>query len=231
MKKLQHILMTYKYMAAFIILLFLSGSFSVSLATASTIIHKTIITADTPLGAFEGIYQLKENEFINYQITLVNNKLIAKMVGSKQELVMTRKSDLSFEVPDDDGDETLTVTFSKNNAGEISQALLSGKQLLIKVKSIPPIVEVKLNAQQLKAFEGKYEFEGKKGIFIQITATATGLMLKQLWDKQEINFIALSDLTFLNRESGFPLKFTKDQNGNVIKVLAFNRDSWSKVMQ
>jgi hypothetical protein len=231
MKKLQHILISYKYIAALIILLFLSGSFSVSLAATGTVVRKTIITADTPLSAFEGFYQLKENEFINYQITLVNNKLIAKMVGSKQELILTRKSDLSFEVPDDDGDETLTVTFIKNNAGEISQALLAGKQLLIKVKSIPPIVEVKLNAEQLKAFEGKYEFDGKKDIFIQITATATGLMLKQLWDKQEINFIALSDLTFLNRESGFPLKFTKDQNGNVIKVLAFNRDLWSKVMQ
>ena len=231
MKKLQHILMSYKCIAAFVILFFLSGGFSMNSTAASTLIRKTIITADTPLSAFEGIYQLKENEFINYQITLVNNKLIAKMVSSNQQLVMTRKSDLSFEVPDDDGDETLTFTFSKNDAGEISQALLAGKQLFIKVKSIPPIVEVKLNPEQLKAFEGKYEFDGKKDIFIQIIATDNGLMLKQLWDKQEINFIALSELTFLNRERGFPIKFTKDQNGKVIKVLAFNRDSWSKVMK
>jgi len=36
---------------------------------------------------------------------------------------------------------------------------------------------------------------------------------------------------FLNEQAGFPLKFTKDDNGNVIKVLAFNRDMWDKVKE
>lgn len=231
MKKLKENLKDYKCRLAFIMLLFLLGSFTINKAIANPVKHHTVIAADTTLKAFEGIYQLKENEFINYQIALVNDKLVAKMVGGNQQMVLTRKSEFSFEAPDDDGDETLTLTFSKNDAGEISQALLAGKQLWIKVKHITPVVEVKLSAEQLKAFEGKYQFEEKKEAFLQITATANGLMLKQLWDQQEINFIALSDLVFLNKERGFPLKFTKDQNGAVTKVLAFNRDLWDKIKQ
>ena len=87
-----------------------------------------------------------------------------------------------------------------------------------------PAKEVTLTQDQLKAFEGKYRFEEKNDAFLQITATADGLMLKQLWDGKEINFKAISDLNFLNKEMGFPLKFTKDQAGNVIKLLAFNRE-------
>jgi len=183
------------------------------------------------LKAFEGIYQMKDNEFAYFQITAVNNNLVAKRMEGDQQFILTRKSEFTFETKDDDGDETISVVFSKNDAGEITQALVADKQVLIKVKNYVPVIEVKLTADQLKAFEGKYQFEEKKDTFLQITATADGLLLKQLWDNKEINFISIGDLAFLNKQMGFPLKFTKDQDGKVVKVLAFNRDTWDKVKE
>jgi hypothetical protein len=200
-------------------------------ANASPVQTRMSIADSTSLKAFEGIYQSKDNEFSYFKITAGTDNLVAKSVTGNQQFILTRKSEFTFETKDDDGDETISITFSKNGAGEISQLLLAGKQLWVKVKEYVPAKEVALTQDQLKAFEGKYQFEEKNDAFLQITATASGLMLKQLWDGKEINFIAISDLNFLNKEMGFPLKFTKDQAGNVIKVLAFNRDTWDKVKE
>jgi len=203
---------------------------------ASNRVHATpvinsVVADSTSLKAFEGIYQSKDNEYSYIRVTADNNTLVAKQLDGPRQFVLTRKSEFGFETKDDDGDETISVVFSKNDAGEISQISVADKQFFIKVKSYTPPVEVKLTAEQLKAFEGKYQFEERKDAFLQITATAGGLTLKQLWDNKEINFISLGNLTFLNQAEGFPLKFTKDDNGNVIKVLAFNRDMWDKVKE
>jgi hypothetical protein len=211
------------------VLTFMRGIITIAPVMATPIKQQAPIMADTPLKAFEGIYQLKENEYMSYQIYIYNGKLVAKMLNNKTALLLSRKSDLSFEVTDADGDETSTIVFSKNEAGEITQAVLAGRQYFARVKNVPPIVEVKLSAAQLKAVEGKYRLEGKTNLFLQLTATENGLLLKQLWDNQEISFMPLNDLLFLNKERGFPLKFSKDTAGNIVKVVAFNRDAWDKV--
>ncbi|HVV53903.1 MAG TPA: hypothetical protein VHC47_01175, partial [Mucilaginibacter sp.] len=115
--------------------------------------------------------------------------------------------------------------------GEIAQILVGGRDAWIRVKEYIPVKEVSLTANQLKAFEGKYQFEQKKDTYLQIAATATGLTLKQLWDGREINFTPIGDNDFLNKQMAFPLKFTRDSTGMVIKVLAFNRDLWDKVKE
>jgi hypothetical protein len=200
-------------------------------AKARTIAVKTAIADTTPMKAFEGIYQLKSNQYAYVQITVVNKTLLAKIIDGNKQLVLTRKGDLNFESTDDDGDETTPITFVKSDAGEITGAAIADKDRLVKVKSYVPIKALQLTADQLKAYQGKYEFEERKGTFLTITATADGLVLKQLWDNQEINFIGVADNEFLNKQAMFPLKFTKDASGNVIKVLAFNRDSWDKVKE
>jgi hypothetical protein len=211
-------------------LLILPGFFAVNPAVAksATVKNKTV---ETPLTAFEGIYQNKVNTFAYFKITAVNNTLVAKQVEGNQQFVLTRKSEFVFETKDDDGDETISVVFSKNDAGEIAQVVVGGNDTWNKVKAYIPVKEVTLTADQLKAFAGKYEFSEKPGTFLQITATDSGLTLKQLWDNREFNFMAISDTDFLNKQMQFPLKFTKDKDGKVIKVLAFNRDSWDKVKE
>ncbi len=85
------------------------------------------------------------------------------------------------------------------------------------------------DTQQLKAFEGYYQFQNDKDVFLQITVKGNNLTLKQLWDGQEIVFVQKSELEFFNEEKSFPLKFSKDKDGTITQVLAFDRDLWNKV--
>lgn len=209
--------------------LVVSGCLSINPACAAPVV-KTI-SAETPLTAFEGIYQNKVNTFSYFKVTVAGATLLAKQMDGDRQIILTRKSEFGFEMKDDDGDEAIQVIFSKNDAGEISQIMVGGRDQWNRVKEYIPAKEVSLTADQLKAFAGKYKFEEKDDAYLEITATATGLTLKQLWDGREINFLAISDVDFLNKQIGFPLKFTKDSAGNVTKVLAFNRDLWDKVKE
>ncbi|QTE34811.1 hypothetical protein J3L18_16805 [Mucilaginibacter gossypii] len=191
----------------------------------------TIIIADTQLKAFEGIYQQKDNEYRVYKVTADGDKLIAQQLGGDQKLTLTRKSDLEFELLDDDGDEKIPVVFSKNEAGEINQITLGGRQIWAKINSYTPPKEVQLKPEQIKVLAGKYQSDERADLFLTITAIPDGLTLKQSWDGKEINFKPLSEVLFLNQAFGFPLKFTKDASGNPTKVLAFNRDTWNKVKE
>ena len=224
-------LLSYACKFAFVLILTVLFSITVNAKNPMHIRHKVMLTDDTPLATFEGLYQAKDNPFSVFKITVAGDKLLAKAVEGEQQLTLTRKSDLNFESPDDDGDETMTIVFSKNTAGEITGALVAGQQQWTKIKSYTPPAAVTLTADQLKAFEGKYELEQKKGTYLEITATADGLTLKQLSNGREVKFIAIGEQSFLNRQMGFPLVFTKDASGAVIKVLAFGRDSWDKVKE
>lgn len=218
-------------LAALLIAFVLVASNCLNVSPAAAAIVSKIKTIETPLTAFEGIYQNKINTFSYFKVTVAGATLLAKQMDGDRQIILTRKSEFGFEMKDDDGDETIPVTFSKNDAGAITGLVVADKDQWVKVKEYIPVKEVTLTADQLKAFAGKYKFEEKDDAYLQITATATGLMLKQLWDNREINFVAISDVDFLNKQMAFPLKFTKDGAGNVTKVLAFNRDLWDKVKE
>ena len=81
----------------------------------------------------------------------------------------------------------------------------------------------------LKPFAGKYQFTDNKRVFLQIMLKDGNLLLKQLWDNQEIPFKQTSELEFYNDEPQFPLKFTKSGTGEIIQVLAFDHDVWTRV--
>lgn len=211
---------------AFVIVL--SNGFKIQSAGAAPVLKIKFI--ETPLMAFEGIYQNKVNTFFYFKITVAGTTLLAKQIDGDRQIVLTRKSEFVFEMKDDDGDENVPVIFSKNAAGEIATILVADKDEWVKVKEYVPTKEITLTADQLKKFEGKYKLAGKDAL-LQITATATGLKLKQLWDNREIDFVAISDVDFLNKQIPFPLKFTRDAVGNVTQVLAFNHDLWDRVKE
>ena len=81
----------------------------------------------------------------------------------------------------------------------------------------------------LKGFVGKYQFTDNKMVFLQIMIKDGHMLLKQLWDKQEIPFRQTAAFEFYNDEHKFPLKFTKSSSGEITQVLAFNRDVWNRV--
>ena len=184
-----------------------------------------------PLKSFEGYYQLQEDTNTYLQIAIKGNNLTLKQLWDGKKITFERKSDLEFF----NQDESFPLRFSKDQEGSITQVLAFDKDLWKKAHNYPPLTqkEIHLSAQQLKTFEGKYEFQFEKGenSFLQITANDDHIVLKQLWDNKEIKFVPKSDLEFFCKEQSFPLKFIKDKNGQVIQMLAFNRDLWEKVKE
>jgi hypothetical protein len=119
------------------------------------------------------------------------------------------------------------VKFTKNDEGIATKFSTLNKGDWNKVDSYHPIDQIKLPAQDLKKFEGYYEFKERKGQFLQIIATGNGLVLKQLWDNREVDFAATSPLEFLAKENPqFTLKFNADNAGRITQVLAFGQDVW-----
>jgi hypothetical protein len=178
------------------------------------------------LKALEGIYQSEANKVAYVQVIAKQNTLITKQLWDGKEITMLAQSDVSFfvHVP-----YLKIVKFTKNDEGIATKFTASDKQDWNKVDSYQPPAEVKLTAQDLKKFEGYYEFKDRKGQFIQITATGNGLVLKQLWDNRQVDFTATSPLAFSAKENPeFTLQFTADNAGRIIQVLAFGRDVWDR---
>jgi hypothetical protein len=181
------------------------------------------------LERFEGYYQFQEDTTVYLQITANRNILTLKQLWDGKEINFEQKSDVDFY----NQEQSFPLKFTKASNGDIIQVLAFDKDAWKKVNDYKPVIkkEIHLTEQQLKTFEGKYTFQFEKGedSYLQITATADHLILKQLWDSKEINFVPESTESFFCKEQSFPLKFIKDSKGNVIQLLAFNRDLWEKV--
>jgi uncharacterized protein YjhX (UPF0386 family) len=87
----------------------------------------------------------------------------------------------------------------------------------------------KLAANELKAFDGYYQFDKNVDQYLLVTSKDDGLIAKQLWDGKEFFVLPKSPLEFYSQKEQFPAKFSKDSNGKVTHVVVFNRDTWKKV--
>ena len=191
----------------------------------STQIH----SQQPPLKKFEGYYQFTKDTTTYLQITSQGNNLILHQLWDGKDISFERQSDLEFF----NGENSFPLKFSSDQTGTITQVLAFDRDLWNKVKNYKPVInkEINLSPDQLKRFEGQYTFQFEKGedSYIQITAATDHIVLKQLWDGKEIKFVPKSNVEFFCKEQSFPLKFIRDNNGNVIQVLAFNKDLWQRV--
>jgi hypothetical protein len=199
--------------------------FAVFSLASSTQLH----SQQQDLKKFEGYYQLTNDTSTYLQITSQGNNLILHQLWDGKEISFEHKSDFEFF----NQEYSFPLKFSNGQDGNITQVIAFDRDLWKKVKNYKPVInkEINLSPAQLKSFEGKYTFQFEKGkdSYIQITAAANQITLKQLWDGKEINFVPKSSVEFFCKEQPFPLKFIKDDKGNVIQVLAFNKDLWQKV--
>lgn len=176
----------------------------------------------TELKQFEGFYQFP-NRVAYVQILEKDKHLVAKQVWDNREYVLVRKTDLSFETRD----EEYQLEFVKGPGGTITGARIMNRIMLTKVNFDPNQV-ITLTADQLKKFEGRYQFERDENSFIEISAADKTLKLKQLWDGKIIHFSPRSEVDFFNEELSFPLRFVGEQN-EIKQVICFSNDVWIKV--
>jgi len=204
---------------------------SMLLAMFTFISSMQIHAQSQDLKKFEGYYHFTDDTATYLQITAQGSNLILHQLWDDKKISFDRKSDLDFE----NQEQSFPLKFSSDQNGSITQVLAFNRDLWTKVNGYHPpvIVEIHLKPEQLKVFEGRYTFQFEKGkdSYIEITAHNDHIMLKQMWDGKEINFVPKSDVEFFCKEQRFPLKFIKDNLGNVVQVLAFNKDLWQRVKQ
>lgn len=103
------------------------------------------------------------------------------------------------------------------------------EQIQLKIFALRPIVT--LTPDQWKSLNGRYELEGNNKFQLRISSKLDKLILKQEWDGAEVAFEAKSEVEFFCKELLFPLKFTKNAQGESTQVLAFGHDLWMKVKE
>jgi hypothetical protein len=115
-------------------------------------------------------------------------------------------------------------------ASVIAQSLEAGAPVMISNKPDGNIKqEFRLTAEELKAFEGYYQFQQNPEAHLRIRVHGDGLLAKQLWDYKEFFLLPKSALSFYSAQEKFPVEFTVDNKGKVNQALVFNRDAWKKV--
>jgi hypothetical protein len=179
------------------------------------------------LKAFEGYYQSKDNKDVFLEITAKEDSLILKQLWDGGQVSFHQTAPLDFYC--DAASFPLKFT---DSAGSIIRVLAFDKDVWNKVNEYTPPVhkEIQLTPTELSACEGKYKLEGGDAdAVLQISYKGNNLILKQLWDGQEISFKPESQVDFYNEEKSFPLKFSKNGQGAVTQVIAFGRDVWIKV--
>ena len=219
----------YKYFS--VLPLVLISYLLVNPVIASPITIKLSAAYDTPLPAFAGVYQNRDARTAFYKVSVVNNALVANRLDFKQQYVLNRASELTFETADPETSKKIILTFSKNGTGAIGELRVDDHTPWIKVNAYKLTDQVRMPPGMLKKFEGEYQLEAKPGTFLTIRSNGTGLILKQKWDGKEIGpFAPTSVLDFLQMEDAMPLRFVKDHNGNIVKMYANGRDVWDKLI-
>jgi len=204
-------------------LLLSTGSFSQQAPSASeaTASVATQLSDEVPLQQFVGIYQLP-NKVAFLQFSIREDALHAKQLWDGREYLLARTGDNRFESKD----EGHQVEFLQDAAGQFGQVKILGRIMCSKVSFDPTVVST-LSAAQLKRLEGAYTMQDDAQFKLTISASSTGLLLKQLWDGKEIAFTPRSETFFLNQEGTFPLSFDL-RAGQVEQLVCFEKDVWLK---
>jgi len=175
--------------------------------------------------AMVGYYYMREYKDLVMQVTNNGNDIRVKELWSNAEQSFMPISDVEIFSKG----AMMTIKFTKGSNGEITYLQAVKGKIWDKGPKPDEKVAVNLSAANLKAFEGKYSMPVQGDVaYVEITATEKGLMLKQLWDGQQISFFPTSELEFYNKEKAFPLKFIK-KNGAIAQVEAFRKDVWNRV--
>lgn len=183
--------------------------------------------AQQKLTAFEGYYQSKDNKDAFLEIRVKGDSLMLKQLWDGGQFPFHQTAALEFYCDE----QSFPLKFT-DSAGNITQVLAFDRDVWNKVNEYAPPVhkEIQLTPVELSAVEGEYKLQGGDAHdILQISYKGNNLILKQVWDGQEISFKPESPLDFYCQDKLFPLKFSKNEQGTVTQVLAFNRDLWIKV--
>jgi hypothetical protein len=191
----------------------------------------TIKLSPEQLKAFEGYFQSSQNKDNVVQFSAVENGLFAKLLWNNGEAHLVPESVMGFVSKEGGDDGPIHIVFLKDSTGVVNHVDVAKNGVWNRIKDYKPVVkkEMEHTPAQLMRFRGLYQLQGDNSRFLQFSVKDNNLVLKQLWDGNEINFLPESELSFFSTQvPQFPLDFSKDKDGIITQVLAFKRDVWIK---
>jgi hypothetical protein len=204
-----------------------------SSATAQAVQKDSAIVHLSPeqLKPFEGFFQSPQNKDFVVQFSAIDNGLFARLFWNNGEMQLKPESAMGF-VSKEGGDEgPIHLVFQKDSTGVVNQVDVAKNGVWNRIKDYKPVVkkEMEHTPAQLLRFRGLYQLQGDNSRFLQFSVKDNNLVLKQLWDGNEISFLPESELSFFSKQvPQFSLDFSKDKDGIITQVLAFKHDVWIK---
>jgi hypothetical protein len=181
------------------------------------------------LKAFEGYFQFSLAKDQVIQFKLNGDTLVAKLLWNELTLHIVPESDSIFHNVELVEGRIVPLKFIGNGKGVFTQMYLADQNKpWERINDYKPLVrkEITHTPEQLKVFEGLYQGQGS---FIRISEKENKLILKQLWDGNEFEFVPDSAMHFFSREQlRFTLEFFKGDDGSINRMVAFGRDRWDK---
>ncbi|HXB92016.1 MAG TPA: hypothetical protein VNU72_06995, partial [Puia sp.] len=184
------------------------------------------------LKALEGYYQSTQNKDMVVRMIVAEGGLKASLLWNNQAIRLVPETEWSFVSMSGGDGETVHVLFHRDSSGLVNVLDVSGNGSWKRVNDYkaPVKKEMEHTPEQLAPFEGTYQLKQDNSRLLQFTVRDNKLVLKQLWDGNEVIFVPESDGVFFSRVVPmFSLEFTKDKDGNITQALAFKRDVWVRV--
>ncbi len=211
---------------------FLFNVFNVQLLHAQAEEKPAAQLTPEQLKAVEGYFQNPDNKEMYLQFTAKEKMLQGKMLWNNREIIFTPQSELEFLSKDGNEGRPISAKFTKDPAGAITGVSLGNNGVWAKAKDYKPLVKEEMahTPEQLKPFEGLYQFKRDKESFIQFMVRGNTLVLKQHGDGGEIVFVPQTELDFFNKQQLLQtVSFIKDEKGNITKAFAMRRDSLIRI--
>lgn len=92
-------------------------------------------------------------------------------------------------------------------------------------------IPIVMASAELKQFEGRYSHEFREGevSFLDVVANEDHLSVTESWRNIPMKFRPISERDFYCFGERFPIHFRKNTSGDVIELIAFDDDIWTRV--
>jgi hypothetical protein len=171
------------------------------------------------LKIFEGIYRGQDNQsFIG--ISEKENRLMLHQFWDGNDIGFVPDSALHFF---NKQQLLFTLQFIKGPDDSISGLIAFGRDVWKKEK------QLSLTPEQVRLFEGKYQFKEDPDDILQVTASGMNLVVRQMWDGKETIVSPGTNILFYNKEKAYLVTFRKDDSGAVIGAFILGNDYFEKM--
>ncbi len=184
------------------------------------------------LKGYEGYYRNPQNDEAIVRVVLVEDTLRIRPVWNTVDFQFIPSSDTVFIGPATPEGNRQVIRFVKDRQGMVRQLSPGEGPFWNKLVNYTPVEpkEMVHNPGQLKVFEGTYGSKTNASDLVQLTERDNKLILLQYWNGEEVAFVPDSTLHFFSREQRLlKLRFSREEDGSVRRMQAFNKENWEKV--